>query len=110
MKAVKEADHWSSVAIRNKDVLGIMTNTMKKRNDCVTRKKYNLRVEAILKSTEISAITLMYLPNPQQHRKEEDRNAIQSPSRDNTLDNDDPFELDALFAKIDDAYKANVQS
>jgi len=95
--------HWSSRAIRNKDVLGIMEKTLKKRKTCVKRGIYDLRVEAMLKSTEIAAIAQMYLPI--QDNSDAELPFSEQVKENNPIDEDDPFELDKVFASLDHSFK-----
>ena len=88
--------------------MGIMKHTSQKRSQCLKKKLYNLRVEAVLKSTEISAITLMYYPPTE---VSSDSNKVEEKEKDlyNEEVDSDPFGLDKLFAELDDSYKFSLK-
>ena len=92
---------WSSRAIKNKDVLGILDSTQKKRKRCMLKGIYNLRVKAILRSAEVCALTEMFLQRSEPEKEPEKK-------QPQPEDLGDIFGLDKLFEDMNDVYKSKT--
>jgi len=116
MGVVKE--DWSSRAIRNRDIMGILRKTNNKRKQCMQKGNYSLRVKALLRRAEIISLTeILYQQSEPELCKPPTSSPQSEPEQSYYIpaihhkqpepEEEDVFGLDKLFEDMNNSYKSN---
>ena len=110
-KVFSDSKHWTEGAIEAKDVECILKQTMKTRKRLFKKGRWDLRLEAVLRSTEISAVTTMYINYGKSKNISSCSNPEQELEEKKTEHNEkDPFGLDTLFSDLKSFCVNNLSS